>query len=52
MIHKSLGKQQIYSKDQNTQNMGMEVENMTLSPLPISDETHDQMQIEQSKSKN
>ena len=43
MIHKSLGKQQIFS--QNSQyNNGMEVENMTLSPQAISDEIQDEIQ--------
>ena len=42
MIHKSLGKQQICN--QNSHNNGMEVENMTLSPQPISDELQDELQ--------
>lgn len=41
MIHKSLGKQQIFNQSSHAN--GMEVENMTLSPQPISDEVHDEL---------
>lgn len=52
MIHKSLGKQQIFNQNA-TQHIGMEVENMTLSPQPISDEMHiDQNLMDPNKNMN